>query len=118
MHGERRRDVPSCVIAFDARRICCASFMSHFSCISGVGEGKRTGTTFESANEHSTKSECRKRTCWYATRRGQRTANRLVCVPRAGSANSAEEIEDVAAGAGEGLRRKSISYTPTRERRM
>ena len=38
------------------------------------GLGKSTGATLESAKEPRTKSAWRKRTCWYATRRGQKTA--------------------------------------------
>ena len=68
---------------------------------------------FESANEHSTKSACRKRMCWYATRRGQRSVNTLVCAVLAGSAKRTEERlergEDVGGGEGEGSRMKSIS---------
>ena len=81
-------------MALDCWRICCASCASHFSCISGDGAGKSTGTTFESANEHSTKREWRKRTCWNATRRGQKKVNKLVCAAFVGSANNAEESED------------------------
>ena len=107
--GGGGRDAPSCAMAFACATICCASFKIHFSVISGVGDGKSTGTTFESAKEQRTKSECKKRMCWYATRRGQKNVKRVVCASSVGSEKSAEESVEEACGAGEGLRMKSIS---------
>ena len=113
-----RRYVPSCDIAFDSCSIACASCTSARSRASSLGTGKSTGTTFESAKEQRTKSACRKRTCWYATRRGQNSVSSEVCAPRAGSAKSAVESVWVASGVVEGWRMKSSSYTPMSRRRM